>query len=282
MAEPMTTASGRPSCDRADRGQAARASRASARLAGVRCATWCCSRSPRVDRHPDRSTRSSAASATTASWRPTRSACPTRGSSTNYTDVAARRASFWSELRNSVVVAAIIDGRRRSLFAALAAFVFARIAVPGSRGRCTPLFTLGLLFPAAVAILPLLHPRPRSRAARQPARAWRCRRRPSGCRSRSSSCGRSSGASRWSSRTRRAIDGCGSFGFFWRILLPLSRPALATVAVLAIVSSWNPFLLPLVMLLERRPVDAAARRHELRDAVHDRHGPDPRLHDRSR
>jgi raffinose/stachyose/melibiose transport system permease protein len=45
-----------------------------------------------------------------------------------------------------------------------------------------------------------------------------------------------------------AIDGCGQLGFFFRILLPLSRPALATVAVLAIVSSWNQFVLPLVML----------------------------------
>jgi raffinose/stachyose/melibiose transport system permease protein len=45
-----------------------------------------------------------------------------------------------------------------------------------------------------------------------------------------------------------SIDGCSSFDFFWRILLPLSRPVLATVAVLAIVASWNQFLLPLVML----------------------------------
>jgi raffinose/stachyose/melibiose transport system permease protein len=48
-----------------------------------------------------------------------------------------------------------------------------------------------------------------------------------------------------------AIDGCGSFGFFWRILLPLARPALATVAVLAVVSSWNAFLLPLVILSDQ-------------------------------
>ena len=44
------------------------------------------------------------------------------------------------------------------------------------------------------------------------------------------------------------IDGCGTFGFFWRILLPLSRPALATVSVLAIVTTWNAFFLPLVIL----------------------------------
>jgi raffinose/stachyose/melibiose transport system permease protein len=48
-----------------------------------------------------------------------------------------------------------------------------------------------------------------------------------------------------------AIDGCGSFGFFWRVLLPLSRPALATVSVLAIVSSWNAFLLPLIILSDQ-------------------------------
>ena len=44
------------------------------------------------------------------------------------------------------------------------------------------------------------------------------------------------------------IDGCSSFGFFWRVLLPLARPALATVSVLAIVGTWNAFLLPLILL----------------------------------
>jgi raffinose/stachyose/melibiose transport system permease protein len=43
------------------------------------------------------------------------------------------------------------------------------------------------------------------------------------------------------------LDGCGRFGFFWRVLLPMSRPALATVSVLAIVGSWNGFLLPLIV-----------------------------------
>jgi raffinose/stachyose/melibiose transport system permease protein len=38
------------------------------------------------------------------------------------------------------------------------------------------------------------------------------------------------------------------FGFFWRILLPLARPALATVSVLAIVGTWNAFMLPLILL----------------------------------
>jgi raffinose/stachyose/melibiose transport system permease protein len=44
------------------------------------------------------------------------------------------------------------------------------------------------------------------------------------------------------------IDGAGRFGFFWRILLPLSGPGLVTVGVLAFVQSWNAYLLPLLTL----------------------------------
>ena len=44
------------------------------------------------------------------------------------------------------------------------------------------------------------------------------------------------------------IDGATKFGFFLRVLLPLSRPAIAVVSVLAMVGSWNSFLLPLLVL----------------------------------
>jgi raffinose/stachyose/melibiose transport system permease protein len=47
-----------------------------------------------------------------------------------------------------------------------------------------------------------------------------------------------------------AIDGCTSFGFFWRILLPLTRPALMTVTILSVITSWNNFILPLLVLTE--------------------------------
>ena len=46
------------------------------------------------------------------------------------------------------------------------------------------------------------------------------------------------------------LDGCSRYGFFWRVLLPMARPALATVSVLAIVGSWNNFFLPLVVFNE--------------------------------
>jgi raffinose/stachyose/melibiose transport system permease protein len=44
------------------------------------------------------------------------------------------------------------------------------------------------------------------------------------------------------------VDGASPLEFFIRILLPLARPGLAAVAVLTMVTSWNKFFLPLVVL----------------------------------
>jgi len=44
------------------------------------------------------------------------------------------------------------------------------------------------------------------------------------------------------------IDGCNVLGFFWRILLPLARPALSAVAALTMIVSWNDLLTPLVVI----------------------------------
>jgi multiple sugar transport system permease protein len=44
------------------------------------------------------------------------------------------------------------------------------------------------------------------------------------------------------------IDGSGSFGIFWRVFLPLSKPALATVAIFSFIGHWNDFLSPLIYL----------------------------------
>ena len=163
---------------------------------------------------------------------------------TNYTDSLTDPA-FWVQVRNSAIVAGL-STLVVVLFAALAAFVIARREFPGREAAYTA-FTLGLLFPATVAVLPLiilvrdlglpdtllglalpqaafglpltiiiLRPFFRSIPVELEDAA--------------------------------SIDGCGQLGFFFRVLLPLSRPALVTVSVLAIVSSWNQFLLPLVML----------------------------------
>lgn len=163
---------------------------------------------------------------------------------TNYTD-SLLSASFWVQLRNSAVVA-VLSTVIVVLFAALAAFVLARREFPGREIAYT-VFTLGLLFPVTVAILPLLIlvrdlgllDNPLGLALPEAAFGLPLTiiiLRPF-----------------FKSIPREledaaAIDGCGVLGFFFRILLPLSRPVLVTVAVLAIVSSWNQFLLPLVML----------------------------------
>ncbi len=163
---------------------------------------------------------------------------------TNYGE-SLMSPEFWTQLRNSVVVAAM-STFIVVLFGALAAFVIARREFPGREVAYT-LFTLGLLFPVTVAILPLLIlvrdlgllDTPLGLALPQAAFGLPLtililrpffRNIPMDL------------------EDAAAIDGCGSLGFFFRILVPLSRPVLVTVAVLAIVSSWNQFLLPLVML----------------------------------
>ena len=47
------------------------------------------------------------------------------------------------------------------------------------------------------------------------------------------------------------IDGCGHWGIFWRIIIPLSRPALAVVALFHFIFVWNDFLGPLIFLNHR-------------------------------
>ncbi|WP_069815779.1 carbohydrate ABC transporter permease [Streptomyces sp. TP-A0874] len=42
------------------------------------------------------------------------------------------------------------------------------------------------------------------------------------------------------------IDGAGEWFIFWRIVLPLVRPALATLAILTFLQSWNNFVWPLI------------------------------------
>jgi multiple sugar transport system permease protein len=44
------------------------------------------------------------------------------------------------------------------------------------------------------------------------------------------------------------IDGENEFGIFWRIILPLSKPALATVALFSLLWSWSDFFGPLIFL----------------------------------
>jgi raffinose/stachyose/melibiose transport system permease protein len=163
---------------------------------------------------------------------------------TNYVDVL-KSESFWRQVANSAVIAAIATLLVVSL-GSLVAFALSRYEFRGREAIYT-LFTIGLVFPVGVAILPLylllrqlnLIDNPLGVALPEAAFALPITiviLRPF----MRSVPGELEDAA--------AIDGCTRFGFFWRILLPLSRPALMTVAILAVVTSWNMFLLPLLVM----------------------------------
>jgi multiple sugar transport system permease protein len=44
------------------------------------------------------------------------------------------------------------------------------------------------------------------------------------------------------------MDGCTPFGVYWRIFVPLSKPAMATLGVFVFMGTWNDFLAPLVYI----------------------------------
>jgi multiple sugar transport system permease protein len=53
------------------------------------------------------------------------------------------------------------------------------------------------------------------------------------------------------------IDGAGEWQVFWKVALPLSKPALATVALFSFVETWKSFLWPLIVTrsMAMRPVE---------------------------
>lgn len=153
--------------------------------------------------------------------------------------------SFWIMLRNSLVVM-LSTTSGVVLFCSLAAFVFARMKFRG-KSLAFNLFTLGLMFPINIAILPVYL------VLRQMGLpnhllgvivvqiAFQL----------SSNILILRGffmAIPSELQDAAYIDGCNTFGFFWRILLPLARPALSAVAALTMVASWNDLLVPLVVI----------------------------------
>jgi len=164
----------------------------------------------------------------------------------NYASVLTSSA-FWRQLGNSMIVAAIATGLVVTV-SAMAAYPLSRMQFRG-REALFVFFTFGLLFPVAVAALPLylllrqlgliesllgvalpeaafaipitiIILRPFMRAI--PAEL----------------------------EDAAAMDGCGRFGFFLLVLVPLSQPALVTVTILSVITSWNNFILPLLVLTD--------------------------------
>ena len=164
----------------------------------------------------------------------------------NYTKVIAS-GGFWRQVGNSAIVAAIATILVVGV-SALAAYPLARFQFRGREAIYT-FFTFGLLFPIAVAALPLylllrqLHLDESLLGVALPEAAFGIPitviiLRPF------------MRAVPVELEDAAAIDGCTSFGFFWRVLLPLTRPALLTVIILSVITSWNNFILPLLVLTD--------------------------------
>lgn len=164
----------------------------------------------------------------------------------NYIEVLGS-GSFWQQVWNSTLIAGLTVLLVLPT-ASLAAFVISRFRFSG-REAVYALFTLGLLFPVAVAILPLFivirqldllnhtlgvvlpqvaFQLPLSIVILRPFFASIPR----------------------ELEEAAILDGAGSLRFYWSVLLPLSRPVMSTIAVLTVVTSWNAFLLPLVVLTD--------------------------------
>jgi raffinose/stachyose/melibiose transport system permease protein len=166
----------------------------------------------------------------------------------NYTDVLLDRA-YWRSALNSLfiglaTVAIVVSA------SALAAFMFARYAFRGREFYFT-FFVAGLMFPPAVAVLPLFVILRELNLLSSP---W-------GVILPQAAFGlpltiiilRTFFRNIPAEIEESAIlDGCSTWGVFWRIMLPMARPALAVVSVLALVTSWNNFFLPLLVLIRER------------------------------
>lgn len=47
------------------------------------------------------------------------------------------------------------------------------------------------------------------------------------------------------------LDGCGKFGLFWRIVFPMLKTITITIAILDVISMWNDYLLPSLVLSDK-------------------------------
>ncbi len=162
----------------------------------------------------------------------------------NYWDILCS-FRYWRVLGNSLLIAGFTVALTVAL-AAMAAFAFAHLRFFG-RQFLFAYLALGLMFPAAAAILPLFLQVRQLGLVDTP---W-------GVILPQVAFGLAMGVLLLRNGFRQLphelmeaalVDGCGYMRYFFHVTLPLSRPILATVAIIAFVGSWNNYLLPLIML----------------------------------
>ncbi len=170
---------------------------------------------------------------------------PTQGIQwSNYIDILVNN-SFWNSFRNTLFITVGVTSLN-VVFGSMMAFVFARVPFRG-RTFLFNVLSIGLLFPLVVAILPIFI------QIRQIGLI----------------------NSMWGVilplvafglpgtvvilrgffkgipdelEDASYIDGCNRMQFFFYILLPMARPALAAVGTLQVIAGWNEYFLPLLIL----------------------------------
>ena len=162
----------------------------------------------------------------------------------NYLDIL-ESARYWRVLGNSLFIAGFTVAITVAL-SAMAAFAFAHLKFFGSRFLFTYM-TLGLMFPIATAILPLFI---RVRDLGLLDTPWGVILPQSAFYLAMAVLLLRNGFRQLPSELLDAalVDGCGYFRYFLYVTLPLSRPILSTVAIIAFVNSWNNYIVPLIML----------------------------------
>lgn len=161
----------------------------------------------------------------------------------NYASVLGS-APFWQFLGNSALISGVAT-ITAVVLGSMAAFALSRYEFPGREGLFT-LFVSGLLFPIAAAALPLylllqhIHLLDNQFGVAIPEAAFSLAitifiLRPF------------MRAVPGELEDATLVDGASRIRFFLQILIPLSRPAIITVALLAFVNSWNQYLLPLLV-----------------------------------
>ena len=162
----------------------------------------------------------------------------------NYLEVLSGQV-FWQQVGNSLI-AAVVTTLFVVALGLMASFVLARYNFKG-RGAMYALFAAGLMFPMAVAITPLyilvrafgltntlggvIVPQiafalPITIIILVPFLQ----------------------AIPNELQEAAEIDGCSRIGFFWRMVIPLSKAGVVTVGILAFIASWNSYILPLFIL----------------------------------
>jgi raffinose/stachyose/melibiose transport system permease protein len=161
----------------------------------------------------------------------------------NYSSILTT-APFWEFLGNSALIATVATVLAVGL-GSMAAFALSRYAFRG-REALFSLFVSGLLFPIGVAALPLylllarIHLLDNQFGVAIPEAAFALPLtmfilRPF------------MRAIPGELEDAAMVDGAGKLRFFVQILLPLAKPAVVTVALLSFVTSWNQYLLPLLV-----------------------------------